>query len=111
MPAGQSAADFRVQRYRGRPVLTWWQGTGLGGLSSGTDYIYNNRYEPLAAVHAGNGLSADGHEFLITPQSTALNLTYKTATADPTAIGGPANQTRHQRRRPGDRHPLRQVPV
>ena len=42
VPAGQSAADFRKQTYQGKPVLTWWQGTGLGGVSSGTDYIYND---------------------------------------------------------------------
>jgi hypothetical protein len=93
IPAGQTAADFRTQRYRGRPVLTWWQGTGLGGLASGTDYIYNDHYQPIAAVNAGNGLSADGHEFLITSQNTALILAYTTATADLTSIGGPANQT------------------
>jgi hypothetical protein len=44
-------------------------------------------------VNAGNGLSADGHEFLITPQNTALILSYTTATADLTSIGGPADQT------------------
>ena len=73
--------------------LTWWQGTGLGGLSSGTDYIYNQRYQQIATVNAGNGLSADGHEFLITPWNTALILSYTTTTADLTSIGGPANQT------------------
>jgi Arylsulfotransferase (ASST) len=93
IPAGQTAADFRVQRYRGQRVLTWWQGTGLGGLATGTDYIYNDRYQPISTVNAGNGLSADGHEFLITPQNTALILAYTTATADLTSIGGPANQT------------------
>src|SRR5580698_8520659 len=74
-------------------VLTWWQGTGLGGLSAGTDYIYNARYQPIATVQAGNGYSADGHEFLITPWNTALVLSYTTATANLTSIGGPANQT------------------
>jgi Arylsulfotransferase (ASST) len=93
IPQGQTASDFRVQRYDGRPVLTWWQGTGLGGLASGTDYIYNDHYQPIATVSAGNGLSADGHEFLITPQNTALILAYTTATADLTSIGGPADQT------------------
>ena len=92
IPAGLTAADFRVQHYRGRSVLTWWQGTGLGGWL-GTDYIYNDHYQPIATVNAGNGLSADGHEFLITPQNTALVLAYTTATADLTSIGGPANQT------------------
>jgi arylsulfotransferase ASST len=93
IPQGHTAADFRVQRYRGQPVLTWWQGTGLGGLAKGTDYIYNDRYQPIATVNAGNGLSADGHEFLITPQNTALILAYTTATADLSSIGGPADQT------------------
>ena len=55
--------------------------------------------------------SADGHEFLITPQNTALILAYTTATADLTSIGGPAEPDRHRRRRPGDRHPHRQGPV
>ncbi len=93
IPQGQTASDFRTQTYLGRPVLTWWQGTGLGGLSSGTDYIYNDQFQPIAEVNAGNGLSADGHEFLITPWNTALILSYTTATANLTSIGGPANQT------------------
>ena len=93
VPAGQEAADFRTQTYKGKPVLTWWQGTGLGGLAKGTDYIYNDQYQQIATVNAGNGLSADGHEFLITPQNTALILAYTTDTADLTSIGGPPNQT------------------
>src|SRR6204780_2388717 len=93
VPAGQEASDFRVQTYDGQPVLTFWQGTGLGGLASGTDYIYNDRYQQVATVNAGNGLSADGHEFLITPWNTALILSYTTATANLTSIGGSADQT------------------
>jgi hypothetical protein len=93
VPSGEEASDFRTQTYDGQPVLTWWQGTGLGGLSSGTDYIYNDHYQQIGVVNAGNGLSADGHEFLITPQNTALILSYTTATADLTSIGGPADQT------------------
>jgi Arylsulfotransferase (ASST) len=93
VPAGQEASDFRTQTYNGQPVLTWWQGTGFGGLATGTDYIYNDQYKQIATVNAGNGLSADGHEFLITPQNTALILAYTTATADLTSIGGPADQT------------------
>jgi hypothetical protein len=93
VPAGQEAADFRTQTYRGHRVLTWWQGTGLGGLSQGTDYIYNDHYQQIAQVNAGNGDSADGHEFLITPWNTALIVAYSTATANLTSIGGPANQT------------------
>jgi hypothetical protein len=93
VPAGQEASDFRTQIYDGQPVLTWWQGTGLGGLSTGTDYIYNDHYQQIATVNAGNGFSADGHEFLITPWNTALILSYATATANLTSVGGPADQT------------------
>src|ERR1700733_14025585 len=89
-PKGRGSSARTAGRSRG---LTWWQGTGLGGLSAGTDYIYNARYQPIATVQAGNGYSADGHEFLITPWNTALVLSYTTATANLTAIGGPANQT------------------
>jgi hypothetical protein len=89
---GEVVTDFRTQTYQGKPVLTWWQGTGFGGLSSGTDYIYNDRYQQIGEVNAGNGYSADGHEFLITPWNTALILAYTTATANLTSIGGPADQ-------------------
>jgi hypothetical protein len=93
VPTGEEASDFRVQTYQGQPVLTFWQGTGLGGVSNGTDYIYNDHFQQIATVNAGNGLSADGHEFLITPWNTALILSYTTATANLTSIGGPADQT------------------
>jgi hypothetical protein len=91
-PPGQETSDFREQTYQGKPVLTFWQGTGLGGVSSGADYIYNSDYKKIATVKAGNGYSADGHEFLITPWNTALILSYTTATANLTSIGGPADQ-------------------
>ncbi|QHA02442.1 hypothetical protein GQF42_03270 [Streptomyces broussonetiae] len=92
VPAGQQATDFRAQTYRGRPVLTWWQGTGLGSLASGVNYVYDNRYQKVAEVRAGNGYTADGHEFLITGRGTALILAYKQETADLTGIGGSAHQ-------------------
>ena len=91
-PAGQEISDFRTQTYRGKQVLTFWQGTGLGGLAQGTDYIYDDHYRQIAAVQAGNGQSVDGHEFLITHRNTALVLSYATRTADLTDLGGPANQ-------------------
>jgi hypothetical protein len=92
-PAGDEDADFRTQVYHGKHVLTFWEGTGLGGQSAGTDYIYNSHYQQIAEVNAGNGYSADGHEFLITPWNTALILSYYTTTANLTSINGPANQT------------------
>ena len=62
---GQIAADFRVQRYHQQPVLTWAQQAGFGGLAQGVsvDYIYDQSYNQVATVTAGNGLDADAPEF------------------------------------------------
>jgi hypothetical protein len=88
IPSGE-ADDFRVQSYGGRPVLTWWQGTGFGGVAQGTDYIADSSYHVIATVHAGNGFDADGHEFLLTPQGTALITSYHQVPYDLTPVGGP----------------------
>jgi hypothetical protein len=93
LPAGQTATDFRAQTYRGRPVLTWSQFGGHGSALTWTDYVYNDRYRRIAAVRAGDGYETDYHEFLITPQDTALITATTTATANLSSIGGPARQT------------------
>jgi hypothetical protein len=92
LPADEVAADFRTQTYRGQPMLTWWQGGGLGAVQGGADYIYNDHYRKIAEVKAGNGYSADGQEFLITPWNTALILANTVTTADLTSIGGREDQ-------------------
>jgi hypothetical protein len=72
VPAGESATNFQVQSYEGKPVLTWWQGRILGvGFGQGEDLLYNDSYEKVAQVRAGNGYSADLHEVRLTPQGTA----------------------------------------
>ena len=93
VPDKMQANDFRTQRYHGNQVLTWWQGTVTGGLFCGTDYIYDNNFNQIATVQAGNGYCADSHEFLISPWNTALITIFAEATADLTSMGGPANQT------------------
>jgi hypothetical protein len=90
---GDQAADFRVQRYRGRAVLTWWQGqshTGAGH-GEGVDYIVGDDYQVIATVNAGNGFAADTHEFRLTPQGTALITVYHAVPHDLTSVGGAAN--------------------
>jgi hypothetical protein len=93
VPAGDQAANFRVQTYRGQPVLTWWQGhnapTGPGS-GQGVDYVLDSAYRQIAIVSAGNGLAADLHEFRITPRGTALITIYNSIPYDLSAVGGPA---------------------
>ena len=94
VPAGDQAANFRVQTYRGQPVLTWWQGQNAPtgpGAGIGVDYVLDSSYRQIAIVSAGNGLSADLHEFRITPRGTALITVYHPVPYDLSAIGGPAD--------------------
>ncbi len=92
LPPGQVASDVRVQRYQGRPVLTWWQGTTLGGAGHGhgEGVIADTSYHVIAHVHAGHGYFADQHTFLLTPQDTALIEAYHETRRDLTSAGGPA---------------------
>lgn len=76
VPRGNEATDFRVQQLGGRPVLTWWQGYLGAGVGVGKDIVYDTSYRQIAVVHAGNGLSADLHEFELTPAGTALITAY-----------------------------------
>jgi len=76
-PSRLGVADFRVQRYRGRPVLTWWQGRSKFGRGQGNYVILSSSYRRIALVRAGNGLAGDEHEFTITPRNTALITFYE----------------------------------
>jgi hypothetical protein len=93
VPRGDSATDFRVQSYAGQNVLTWWQGSvSSGGTGRGVDEIYNNRYQRVATVRAGNGLLADLHEFQITPQDTALVTSYHAVRWNASSLHGGSKQ-------------------
>jgi Arylsulfotransferase (ASST) len=80
-----AASDFRVQRYQGSPVLTWWQGI----VPESVGVIEDSSYHVVATVRAGNGLQADMHEFLLTPQGTALVTISNPVPYDLSSLGGP----------------------
>ena len=79
---GDVANDFRVQTYRGKPVLTYWYGRQIKGTGKGVGVIYDERYRRIATVRAGNGLRADFHEFKLTDRGTALIIAYRTTTSE-----------------------------
>jgi outer membrane protein assembly factor BamB len=89
LPTGAFATDFRTQTYQGQPVLTWFQ---AGDADGARGIVYNDRFQQIATVKAGNGFTMDEHEFLITPWNTALILADSFTTANLTSIGGPADQ-------------------
>src|SRR4051794_12403740 len=85
----QSAFDFRVQQYDGKPVLTWWQGKVIQpGEGLGLGAIYDSSYTRIALVRMGNGYTSDLHEFQLTPQGTALMLAYQPVRWNLSGIGG-----------------------
>ena len=89
--ANTFATNVRVQRYAGRPVLTWWQGTiSNHGFGLGQDEIYSSAYRPIATVRAGNGLLADLHELQLTARGSALITAWKPLYCDLAPGGGRA---------------------
>jgi hypothetical protein len=87
----RGVTDFRVQRYRGKPVLTWWRGrVSDQGVGDGWYVIYDTNYRPVAEVRPGNQLVGDVHEFLVTKRNTAVMTIYHRLPVDLTSIGGPA---------------------
>jgi hypothetical protein len=88
-PPDTEAFDFRPQRYRGQPVLTWWEGTSSVGVGAGEGVVLDQDYREIMRVRSGNGYEADLHEFLITPRGTALLLVYAYVNADLTSADGP----------------------
>jgi Arylsulfotransferase (ASST) len=86
------AADFRVQRYLGQNVLTWWQGYVNFGAGEGSDVIYDRHYRQIGTVRAANGLNADLHEFTITGSGTALITSFNLVRWNARSIGASRNQ-------------------
>jgi hypothetical protein len=93
VPPGMAATGFRVQRYRGQPVLTWWQGHTHFGHGLGYYVILDRHYRRVAVVHAGNGHRGDHHEFQLTDHGTAYLTAYVPRKMDLSAVGGSRDGT------------------
>jgi hypothetical protein len=84
---GHHRMDFTTQTYRGKPVLTWWEGTVVDGYGMGVGMIADSSYRTTHTIHAASGLMVDLHEFNLTPQGTALLTAYRTSRADLSSVG------------------------
>ena len=82
-----TAIDLRVQRYRGAPVLTWWEGTVFGGYG-GQFVIADTSYRVITKLQAGNNHKSDLHEIVITSRNTALISIYNEIRTDLSSVGG-----------------------
>jgi hypothetical protein len=91
--AGKVTTNFRVQSYRGSPVLTWWEGKIELGHGVGEYVIADSSYRTVRRVQASGGLRGDLHEFVITPRDTALLTSYVVRKADLSSVGGARDGT------------------
>jgi hypothetical protein len=91
LSGGRWATNFRTQSYRGKPVLTWWEGTvSKLGYGRGEGVIADTSYRELARIRGANGRVVDMHELLLTSEGTALFTCYPVHVhADLSVIGGP----------------------
>src|SRR5918995_793212 len=74
--------NLKMQSYRGKPVLTWIE------TVPGEYVIFDSSYREIARLTAGNGYNGDHHEFLISPQDTALITIYDAVPRDLSSVGG-----------------------
>ncbi len=73
------AINFRKQTYRGKPVITWFEGpSGKTNTRKNTYMIANRNYKIIKRVYPGPGFSADSHEFRLTKRGTAFVTIYDT---------------------------------
>jgi hypothetical protein len=93
------AIDFKAQQYQNKPVLVWWEGTigGTGGqgVGQGEFVISDTAYHEITRVRAFGSEQADQHDFIITPEDTAIFWVYDPIPYDLTALGGPKEGVLH----------------
>ena len=91
LPKNVSAAtNLQVQQLDGKPVLTWWQGyIPKQGFGEGEEIIDSTSYQQIGRVRAGNGYTADLHDFKLTSDDTALLTVFNPIDCDLSSDGGP----------------------
>jgi hypothetical protein len=74
--------NFRVQTYKDKPVITWFQGT-VSGFGTAGEYVIADAFYNRVATVSATGWPCDNHEFILTPDDTALHTAYETGVAGP----------------------------
>jgi hypothetical protein len=67
--------NFRAQTYNGKPTLTWFQGSVIDAHGIGHYVLADATYQQVGQV-VSTGYPSDLHEFIITPEDTALHTAY-----------------------------------
>ncbi|WP_051471316.1 arylsulfotransferase family protein [Patulibacter minatonensis] len=85
---GNSILDLKPQLLDGKPVITYWEGGALRGYGFGAFKVLDQNFRVLATVSPDGKRQADFHEFTLTPQGTALLISYKPVRQSTTAVKG-----------------------
>lgn len=84
-------ANVNVQKFDGKPILSFYGGPLEGSSSVGNGYIfgYDEQYHAVGRLTAENlKVGADAHEFIMTGPSTAIVTAYETIEWDLRVYGG-----------------------
>ena len=86
------ASNLQVQRYNGKPALSWWQGVvnASGVTTSGEDVVVDQHYRHVATLKGTGGWVISQHEMLISGQNAWVTA-YKNVPMNLTPYGGSAN--------------------
>lgn len=98
-----NATNFRVAKYKGNDILTFWSGFSTAGANIGHGYgnvtFLDSSYNEILVVCPKLGLVAPGgtegpceadlHESYVTDRNTILITAYNATPTDLTSIGGP----------------------
>ncbi len=85
---GQRVTDFRAQKYRGKPVLTWWRRAQVGKHIESNYAIAGPDYKVIKRFEAGNGYTSDPHEFTMASPTTAYVNSFRSVIMDLRKYGG-----------------------
>lgn len=88
--------NLQVVRYHGQEMLAWYEGnqpSGSPGYGGGSVVLYDRTYTQTARILGAQGSPIDLHDFVVTPQGTALVEAYVPVVRDLSAAGGAANTT------------------
>jgi hypothetical protein len=91
LPTDNVPFDLQCQFYKGKQVLTWWQGAVTNGTGAGEAFLADMSFNQIAQLSEVGGLRPDLHELTLTTEGTALMTAYHTEAANLSSVGGPRN--------------------
>lgn len=93
LSSGLQVTNFASARYRGKPVLVWWEGKiQQSGYGQGEAVVLDENYREIARVRAAGGRSMDLHALTLTAEGTALFTCYpQTVPMDLSSMDMPRN--------------------